>query len=180
MLPNVAHTPDQLAALLDLNPAQAAFALAYLETGKATSAARVAGWADPIRQGWAALRNPRISAALDQLRRGIPGITTSSIEESLDRLTSIARDPDVKPEVRISATNSLLKVQGAMGPETYVDARSQKVVYQIGAEASTDTLQAMALLLRLADGEPVSPEEARDCLSEMLPKNILDAGSNPG
>ena len=55
-----------------------------------------------------------------------------------------------------------------MGPETFVDARVQSVVYQIGAEAPEALLDVLDALARIADGEEVTAQEATRILGESI------------
>lgn len=152
--------------LLALLPRERAYVLGILEHGDRTKAAAEAGYANPRVEGWRLARRPRVTQALGELREAIADHAIAKPREVLAHLTEIVRGTHqgAKSNDVVSASNILLKAQGAIGPEAMIDARKQTVI-QIGADAPIELLDALDILRRIADGETVDPSEAGDVLA---------------
>lgn len=155
--------PDSFDAL---KPNHKIFVEQYMLHGQTAMAAVAAGHA--AGYGAVLLKRPDVHAVLRGLREHVSEATIASVSEGLAILTGIARDPRCKPGERTSAVSTLLKAQGALGPDAVSLHASQSVTYQIGSGADLDTLAALAILARIADGEHVTPEEASECLKSVL------------
>jgi hypothetical protein len=173
----MAATPTIESDPLDgLTEKQTAFVLAYCEHGQATRAARDAGYGAPQVAAWRCMNHPRVRGAIAAIRAAVFDEQIASVREVSAALTAIVRDDKAKATDQIAASNTLLKVQGALGPDAYVDNRTQTVAVHIGADTPLDLLDTLDLLRRLAAGEAVEPSEAAECLAELMPpKKVLDS-----
>lgn len=168
------YEPDPLQRL---NERQRVFVQEYAEHGDARRAAEEAGY--ERREAWRLLRARVVIDALEQLRDSIAEAQIANVRECQAALTEIVRDRSTKTADRIAAANTILKVAGALGPEAWIDARSQTVQVVIGADAPLDMLDVLDVLTRLAAGERVDPSEAAALIARVAPK-ALDAGSDLG
>lgn len=167
--------PDPLHGLVE---GHRAFVLAYAEHGDGPRAAEQAGY--ERRESWRLLRARGVVAALEQMRGAIAEAQIANVRECQAALTEIVRDRTTKAADRIAAANTILKVAGALGPEAWVDARTQTVQVVIGADAPLDMLDMLDVLSRLAAGVTVDPSEAAALLARVSPQNVLDVGSDLG
>jgi hypothetical protein len=117
-------------------------------------------------------RRPKIMAAIRALRIPDSERLIASVAQLRERLSRTALDEETKDSDRNQATALLLKVEGALGPETFVDARVQSVAIHIGAEAPEALLDVLDALARLADGETIPAEEAGRILAAYTEQTI--------
>jgi hypothetical protein len=162
--------PDEILAL---DERERAFVEGVVLDGRSPrQAALVAGYVDHYQTRL--VRRPKIAAAFRSLRLPDSHRLIASVGEVRERLTAILRDPGTRAGDKTTAASLLLKVDGALGPETYVDARQQSVVYQIGAGTPAALLDVLDVLARLADGEAVQAPEAARVLQEYT--QLAEAG----
>lgn len=146
------------------------FVQGWIRTGSPGKAAREAGYSSPA--GAMLLRKPLIRACLFRLRAIDPDLGVARVEEARSILTEIARDTEAKNSDRIRASEILLKTQGALGPEVYVDARTQNaaVTYVIGTGAPSAVLDACEVLRQVIAGETVDTALAVRTLEGLIGK----------
>ena len=145
-----------------LSPRQEAFCVAYLRLGSAAAAARRAGYSPAAAksQGWRLLREPRIRARVDALRRQAGTPVGANANGAVDLAALMAKLESV-----------------------YDDARERR-----DFTAAVRAVEAQARLLErfgtLAAGSETPPEAPDDCLDGDPPEDHGDtpappAASNP-
>lgn len=155
--------PEIPPEVLDLDDRERAFVEGVVLEGLTwAEAGRRAGYTEGYQSRLR--RRPKISAAIKALRIPDSERLILGVAEIRERLSDIARDETQRTGDRTKAMEHLLKIEGALGPETYVDARQQSVTYQVGAGTPETLLDVLDALLRLSLGETVSPEEAKAAL----------------
>lgn len=115
-------------------------------------------------------RRPKIRAALIALRLPDSDRLIASVAQLRESLSETALTAD-KAADRNGAASLLLKVEGALGPETYVDARVQSITYQVGAGSPLALLDVLDALGRLAAGETVESKDAARILESYVSSN---------
>lgn len=100
----MAHPP----APKELTDGQQAFALAYVETGNAAEAARLAGYAEGAAKqaGFRLLLKPHVAAEVRRLSRSI---IDAAVPQAVAVLRDLMDSPDVDPRERVRAADAILR-----------------------------------------------------------------------
>lgn len=168
--------------MMGLTERQRGYVDAYMRHGSSLRAAREAGYSEGslVSAAHRCRHNPNVRRALARMRSAVTDEQIADVREIQTHLSEIVRSDTARDADRNTAAATLLKVQGALGPDAYVDNRTQTVQVHIGADAPLDLLDALDVLARLADGQHVDATEAADVLARLTSKaakKVLDAGS---
>lgn len=120
----------------ELTEQQKLFAEYYHETGNATQSAIKAGYSasSASSQGSRLLNNVKIKKYLEHLRQEEGVVYDMDLDLAIEVLVKLIQDPDLKPNQRIDAINTLAMLKGWKRQDTKIEINNNPTPESISDE----------------------------------------------